>query len=207
MRCIPRLIAFASLALLCAAPAYATQHLFETVTVSGGVPTGPGMDGPSESPANASPGTGYGTALYDDLAHTLKLDATFTGLTGTVTQSHIHTPTATPFVSTVGVVVIPGTLPGFPPGVTSGIYSQTLDLTQASSYAPTYVSLHGGVGGAEIALISQFNQGRAYWNIHSSTFGGGEIRGFFVSVPEPATCALIAMYAAFFGCFTRTRRK
>ena len=82
MRCIPRLFAFVCLALFCTAPAYSTQYLFETVRASdpgtgSGIPLAPGMDGPSESPANASPGTGYGTALYDDVAHTLALNARF----------------------------------------------------------------------------------------------------------------------------------
>ena len=29
--------------------------------------------------------------------------------------------------------------------------------------------------------------GKAYWNIHSTGFSGGEIRGFLVAVPEPST--------------------
>ena len=97
MRCIPRLFAFVCLALVCAVPAYSAQYLFETVRVNPAVGTvlGPGMDGPSEP--TASLGTGYGTALYDDVAHTLALDASFSGLTGNTTNSHIHAATALPF--------------------------------------------------------------------------------------------------------------
>src|SRR4051794_17636217 len=61
------------------------------------------MDGPSESPANASPGTGFGTVDYDSVLHTLTVDCSFSGLTGTTTASHIHAPTPTPFTSTAGV--------------------------------------------------------------------------------------------------------
>ena len=40
------------------------------------------------------------------------------------------------------------------------------------------------------------NDGKAYWNIHSSAFGGGEIRGFMVPVPEPGTLAIAGLAAA-----------
>ncbi len=150
------------------------------------------MDGPSESPANASPGTGSATIIYDDIAKTLGINANFTGLTGTTTQAHIHGLTASPFLSTAGVAVTPGTLPGFPTGVTSGTYLTTLDLTQTATYTSTFITNSGGtVAGAEAALFSGFNTGRTYFNIHSSTFGGGEIRGFIV--PEPSSLCLAAL--------------
>jgi hypothetical protein len=152
------------------------------------------MDGPSESPANASPGTGYGTALYDDVAHTLALDATFSGLVGTTSASHIHTPTPNPFRQTAGVATTTPSFVGFPLGVTSGAYSSVLDLTLASSWNPSYVSANGGTtAGAEAAFSAAMFANKAYWNIHSSAFPGGEIRGFFVLVPEPATVALFAL--------------
>ena len=34
---------------------------------------------------------------------------------------------------------------------------------------------------AEAALLAGIVAGKAYWNVHSSTFGGGEIRGFLVA--------------------------
>src|SRR5690349_22035336 len=102
MRCIPRLFAFVCLALVCAAPAYSVQFLYQTVRTDPnnlGVVLGPGMDGPTEP--TTSPGTGYGTVLYDNLAHTLTVDCSFSGLatdvgTGT-TASHIHAATTLPF--------------------------------------------------------------------------------------------------------------
>jgi hypothetical protein len=195
MRCIPRLSAFVCLALTCAAPAYSATFLFETVRVTDpvsptdpGIILGPGMDGPSEAPPNGSLGTGYGTALYDDVAHTLKLDAIYSGLTGTVTQSHIHLATNIPYRGTAGVVVVPPSLPGFVTGNTSGSYSQVLDLTQSSSYSPGFFSTNGA--NSENVLIQTFKDGKAYWNIHSTNVPGGEIRGFLSLVPEPATCTL-----------------
>jgi CHRD domain len=165
------------------------------------------MDGPSESPANASPGTGFGLVNYDSVAHTLAVHVDFSGLTGTTTASHIHAPTLVPFTSTAGVATTTPTFAGFPLGVTSGSYTNVLDLTLASSYNPAFVSANGGTtASAEIALTSSFATGQAYWNIHSSTFGGGEIRGFLIAIPEPTSCVLIALGMAGFGCVSRRRR-
>src|SRR5580765_4075244 len=77
------------------------------------------MDGPSESPANASPGTGFGTVVYDNVLHTLALNCNFSGLTGTTTASHIHAATPTPFSGTAGVATTTPSFAGFPLGVTS----------------------------------------------------------------------------------------
>ena len=43
------------------------------------------------------------------------------------------------------------------------------------------------------AFIGGLRNGRTYFNIHTSTFGGGEIRGFLAPVPEPATYGLTAL--------------
>ena len=39
--------------------------------------------------------------------------------------------------------------------------------------------------------------GKAYWNIHTQTFGGGEIRGFLVPVPEPSSALILGAGAMF----------
>jgi len=58
----------------------------------------------------------------------------------------------------------------------------TLDLTQASSWNPAFVTANGGtVGGAEAALAAGLNAGHAYLNIHTTMFPGGEISGFLTS--------------------------
>ena len=161
------------------------------------------LDGPSESPANGSPGTGFGTVDYDSTAHTLSLSVNFSGLTGTTTASHIHAPTVNPFVLTAGVATTTPTFAGFPLGVTSGSFANLLDLTLASSYNPAFITAHGGTTAqAELDLTAAFAAGKAYWNIHTSTFGGGEIRGFLVQVPEPSTLALVGLGAI--GIFART---
>ena len=76
--------------------------------------------------------------------------------------------------------------------MTAGTYDNTLDLTQSSSYNPSFVTANGGTtASAETALLNGIAAGKAYWNIHSSTFGGGEIRGFLIPLPEPATLGLL----------------
>jgi len=146
------------------------------------------LSGPNESPPNASPGTGTGQADYDDVAHTLHVHVTFSGLTGNTTASHIHTPTAVAGTGTAGVATTTPTFAGFPLGVTSGTYDNTLDLTLASSYNPAFVTANGGSPAtAEVALMAGIAAGKAYLNVHSQTFGGGEIRGFLIPAVTPTS--------------------
>lgn len=152
------------------------------------------FDGPSEP--TASPGIGSGTVNYDDATHFLQLQAIFSGLVGTTTASHIHAATASPFTGTAGVATTTPSFALFPLGVTSGSFANTLDMTLASSYNPSYVTAHGGTTAqAEVDLAAAMAAGEAYWNIHSTTFPGGEIRGFLVAVPEPSSMALLGLGA------------
>lgn len=134
--------------------------------------------------ATGATGTGTGTLTYNDLARTLAIAVSFSGLSGTTTAAHIHAPTAVAGTGTAGVATTTPTFAGFPLGVRSGSYNTTLDLTLASSYRAAFITNNGGTtAGAETALISSFNAGTAYFNIHTSTFGGGEIRAFATPVP------------------------
>jgi hypothetical protein len=154
------------------------------------------MNGPSESPTNNSPGTGTAQVDVDTTANTMHVHVDFTGLTGTTTASHIHSPTLVALSGTAGVATTTPTFAGFPLGVTSGTYDVTLDMTQASSYNPAFVTANGNsVAAAESALFSSIAAGTSYLNIHTSTFGGGEIRGFLV-VPEPGSLTVLTGCAA-----------
>jgi|SRR5271157_2491525 len=163
------------------------------------------LNGFSESPPNASPGTGFADVLYDSTAHTLKVDVTFSGLLGTTTASHIHAATATPGTGTAGVATAVPRFPGFPVGVTSGTYDHTFDLTLASSYNPAYITASGGTtADAEAALAAALAADKAYLNIHTTVVPGGEIRGFLLPAPIPdsfATAPVLALaFLAVFGC-------
>lgn len=153
------------------------------------------LDGPSEAPPNTSPGTGFAKVSFDIVAHTMRVEASFVGLTGQTTNAHIHAATAMPGVGTAGVATTIPTFTGFPSGVTSGTYDHIFDMTMASSYNPAFVTAHGGIAGAEMFLYSSLLDGKAYLNIHTSFRPGGEIRGFLHAVPEPASLASLAIGA------------
>ena len=164
------------------------------------------LSGTNESPVNASPGTGTAFVTIDDVSNTMNVDVVFSGLLGATTAAHIHCCTAVPSSGTAGVATTTPYFSGFPLGVTSGSYVSTLDMLQASSYNPSFISANGGtVATAEAALFGGMALGGAYFNIHTSVVPGGEIRGFLtpVSVPEPATLALLGIGMAAIGCRRR----
>lgn len=142
------------------------------------------LSGPNESPPNASPGLGTAVITINTTAISMRVQATFSGLTGTTTASHIHCCTTAAHASTAGVATTTPTFTGFPLGVTAGSYDQTFDMTLVASYNAAYITANGGTtASAYTALLAGMAAGKAYFNIHSNTFGSGEIRGFLERVP------------------------
>ena len=163
---------------LCAAPSVFAVPITYTTLLSG----------LNENPSNASPATGSASVTIDTIAHLLTVNITFTGLQTNTTASHIHCCVAAP--GNVGVATQTPTFVGFPLAVTSGSYSNTFDTTLTSSFNASFVTNNGGTAaGAEAALANGLAAGRAYVNIHTVGFPGGEIRGFLT--PEPGSFVLL----------------
>ena len=161
------------------------------------------LNGPSEAPPNGSPGIGNAVVTIDTVLNTLTVNVVFSGLTTGDTAAHIHCCTTTPFTGAAGVATTTPTFTGFPSGVTSGTYVNTFNLTLASSFNPSFVTAQGSVAAAEAALAAGLAVGDAYLNIHTTMFPGGEIRGFLIPTPEPAT--LLFTGAALLGLGIRRR--
>jgi hypothetical protein len=119
------------------------------------------LSGANERPTpNTS--TATGTATYVLTGNTLTYTVSVTGLSGPATASHIHVGDAT---------VAGGVIVGYvTAAVSSGtVASGSIDLTQPIVVGASVVSGD--------SLKTLLNTGKAYTNVHTSLFGGGEIRG------------------------------
>lgn len=165
------------------------------------------LAGANENPPVASPGTGTASVTIDNVASTMRVQASFADLLATTTAAHIHCCALPP--ANVGVATQLPSFVGFPLGVTAGTLDQTYDMTLASSFSPGFITANGGApAGAFDALQSGLFGGQAYFNIHTSLFPGGEIRGQLQPVvPEPATWALTITGFALAGAAMRRRRR
>ncbi len=146
------------------------------------------FSGSAESPPNASPGTGTFTVTMDTTLNTMRVQASFSGLLGNTTAAHIHAATANPFAGTAGVATQTPSFSGFPLGVTAGVMDTTFDMTLASSYNAAFVTANGGTAASAFAALkAAADAGKAYFNIHTTVVGGGEVRGF---LPTPGAVSL-----------------
>ena len=135
------------------------------------------LKGYEEVPAVSSTGTGRFKSKIDKASQTLNYEISYSGLEGTVTQSHIHigqrgvTGGITLWLcQTPGTPVTP--LPRTPNCPQSGTVIGSLSAADVIGPAGQ------GVAAGEFAeVLAAIRAGVAYVNVHSSKHGGGEIRG------------------------------
>jgi hypothetical protein len=118
------------------------------------------LTGAQETPPNASPATGTGTVTLNDAQTTITVSLSFAGLVGASTAAHIHGPAA-PGVP--APVIFPLTIPL---GVTTG-------------------SVTGATFAVTPAQVADLRAGLWYFNVHSTVFPGGEIRGQILDTTAP----------------------
>jgi CHRD domain/PEP-CTERM motif len=154
------------------------------------------LSGANEVPATGSTATGTASIRVDNVLNTILFNVVFSGLSSTDTAAHIHC--CQPLGTNAGVATVMPSFPGFPLGVTSGSFiNQLFSLTDVAFYNPAFVTANGGTAAsAEAALLAGMAAGQTYFNIHTTNFPGGEIRGQLAAVPEPATFVLAGLALA-----------
>jgi hypothetical protein len=111
--------------------------------------------GANEFPANAATATGGLTGTYNKETNKLTYTIVWTGLTGTANALHFHGP-ALPGANANPVITLAITTPTATGGATGEV-----TLTEAQ----------------EADMLA----GKWYWNVHTTAFTGGEIRGQVVA--------------------------
>jgi CHRD domain/PEP-CTERM motif len=153
------------------------------------------LSGANENPATVSLGTGAATITVNNVANTININVSFSGLTAGDTAAHIHCCVAPG--GNAGVATVQPSFPGFPLGVTSGSINMLFSLLDPAFYNPSFITANGGTAAsAEAVLLSGMTAGQTYFNIHTGTNPGGEIRGFLVAIPEPGTFVLAGLALA-----------
>ena len=153
--------------------------LFATATTAKAEQIGALLTGYEETPAAVSTtGRGEFTATIDADSDAILYTETYSGLQGTVTQSHIHV--GQPGVSGSVVIFLCQTETNVdptglaPPCPQEGTVAGT--ITAANVIAGSIPSQQL-VAGDLAAVITAMRAGAAYANVHTTPSPGGEIRG------------------------------
>jgi hypothetical protein len=126
------------------------------------------LSGLNEVSPNGSPGIGFGTVVLNLAKDQITVNLSFSGLLAPATVSHIHGP-APAGINAGAIFPLSGV-----PNATSGVLPE-----QVFAITPTQVGY--------------LEAGNLYFNIHTSVFPGGEIRGQLALVPEPSSLTLAGL--------------
>jgi hypothetical protein len=182
--------------MMCSPVGAATENLFA-------VP-----DGIQENPDVLTGASGFGTARFDSVANTPAVDLSFSGLESNANNAHIHC-CASSALTNAGVAIDFLSISFFL-GVTAGSFSHMFDLGLAATYTAGFVAGSGGTATqARDGLHNSFRGlsgsglGVACFDIHTTGFPGGEIRGNIALVPEPSSLVLVLLGMS---CYVARRR-
>jgi hypothetical protein len=159
---------------------FATLSGFNEVHFSGGPPA-------TLRSAISTPATGSFQAKIDDLHQTIDYRLTYNGLTGAVTQSHIHLGLRH---SAGGITVWLCQTAGTPApaSVAAATPMCPADGSVTGTITPAQVlpiTAQGLDAGQFEELVQAIRAGATYANVHSSAFPPGEIRGQIQSGKKP----------------------
>ncbi|MDP2958217.1 MAG: CHRD domain-containing protein [Longimicrobiales bacterium] len=125
------------------------------------------LAGTNEVPPSGSAGTGTATVTLVGGQLIYRVDV---GTIANITAAHIHGPAAAGVNAGVRVNLY------VPPAGTAPIsFTTTATLAQGVAALPSVIS--------QDSLVVLLRNGNAYANVHTTAFGGGEIRGQFAKVP------------------------
>jgi hypothetical protein len=141
------------------------------------------MSGYNEVPALSTAGTGKFRATIDDQGQKINYTLEYSGLEANATQAHIHFGQR----DVSGGIVVwlcsnlasPPTPAGFnrPCPLRSGSVAGTIVPGDVAPGATGPAFVQGIAPGEFNELVKAIRAGKAYANVHSTTFPGGEIRG------------------------------
>ena len=143
------------------------------------------LNGAQEAPTPVStPAFGNGTVLLNAARTQITINLTFRGLLAPITIAHIHNGAFG--IGGPVILDIRSLITTTNEGSDGSIVNGTLNVTAAQ---------------AEVLL-----SGNGYFNVHTSRFPGGEIRGQINVVPEPSTYLLMATGLGGLALIARRKR-
>lgn len=160
------------------------------------------LSGRNEVPTpNASTATGTATIIINDARDRLDLRLVYSGLTAGAIDYHLHCCIAAGANTGVAIDI------DFTEGLLSDDFSASFNLLDPTIYRAAFLAGSGGTAeGARDRFFAGYLANLGYFNVHSSAFPGGEIRGQFAAVPEPATWAMMIAGFGLVGAGARRRR-